>query len=123
MEPSKFQKDCIEFVLTSYPLLTLLEQIPNLETNSIEHTGVGCFYNYKIEATGKFDPENFDTILEGGFQVIIEGLPNGALLTLRIEKGKIACLEVFAIGANFPIEDPQSYSFNIVPVNIIRDDS
>lgn len=125
MKLSTFQIECIEFIINSSEgFEQLLAQVPALELKSIEHTGVGCIYSYELEST--FDssstfPDTSDFIIEGGFLVTAAGLPSGASLMLWIEKGRINALEVLALGADFPKQDPTVYAFDMSPVNIIID--
>jgi hypothetical protein len=123
MRPSQFQIDSIKFVLQSGEFSHFLEQLDGLNLKSIEHTGVGCIYSYYLDpmfdSSLKLHDEN-DLIVEGGFFLRSDDLPNGASLTLWIEKGRIASLEVLANGSDFPLTDPTNYSFDIIPINIIK---
>jgi hypothetical protein len=116
MKPSQFQIDALKFIIeSSKELMPLFEQIKELELESKEHTGIGCIYSYKIKPTS--NSGNFG--IAGGFQVNSESLQSGASLILRITDGMIHTLDVLSNGDNFPTIDPTSYSFEIVPINII----
>jgi hypothetical protein len=126
MSLSRFQVDALTFIINQYQDLELLhEQIPFLEIIDIEHTGVGCFYNYKLNSDYDFlniQPNvNDEEILGMGCQLEAETLIYGASLTLFIKNKTIETLEILAHGPNFPTEELTDYSFRIVPVNIIND--
>ena len=124
MKPTAFQIDCINYVLNSIEGFSkLLVQLSVLEINLIENTGVSCIYKYTLTPNNNLTHLHFDKseIALVGCQVNIDTLPYGATLTLWIRKGKIDTLEILTNGNDFLKNEPENYSFEIIPVNYIID--
>jgi hypothetical protein len=114
MKPSKY-------IITGHDdLITLLDQISDLNVVSIEHTGVGYICDYKVDDLDFVLNEDDDIIIISGDEVEAAVLPHGAVITLRIYKGAIDSLEIFANDSNFPLIELTEYTFSSPPVNIIE---
>lgn len=124
MKPSKFQTDCILFVLeSSKSFVGLLGQLSLLELVSIEHTGVGCIYNYQINDASNIQRLGDIFIINDGFHLETDSLPYGASIDLSVRNGMIDAFKILAHGSAFPKEEPKVYNFKIFPVNIIQDNN
>ena len=120
MKISKFQIDCIRYILVGFKdLVHYLNQIEYLKLESIEHTGVGCIYQYSLKDY-KIPLYTENQILSGG-QIEAAEFPNGATLTLRIADGIIDSLEILAHDSDFPFYEPVQYNFVSPPINLIED--
>lgn len=126
MSLSKFHIETLSFIINQHQdFAILLKQIPYLEINDVDHTGVGCFYNYKLSSDYHTLNINLnidnESILGMGCQLEAENLIHGASLTLWINNKTIETLEILAHVEDFPIVELTEYSLKIVPVNIIDD--
>jgi len=88
--------------------LGISDQIPFLEVEKVDHTGVGAFVHFK-HRTGIVPIDLDSNIVWDGPQINCPGVEVHAYTLIHIRNGLIDHLEIFSVEGDFPKGEISSY--------------